>query len=334
MPADSHSGLVVFTRVVALGNLSAAARELGVSASAVTKRIAGLEQRLGVRLLHRNARACSLTAEGELFYERCKVILTEIAEAEELVSAGRARPRGDLRITAPYAFGRRWVAPVAAAFHAAHPETRICLTLSDSVMDLVANGLDLAIRIGRPEHATLIARRIAVNRRVICAAPAYLARAGRPSTPADLARHRCLIFNRNGVRSDLWCFEDAGGTSHSVRVPEALSSDSGEVLHDWALAGAGLVMKSLWDVADDIRAGRLVPVLADWQLPAADIYAVYASRRQLASRTSLFIESLSDRLRASCTGLITANPEKRPSAGERTPGAAGNLLLEPRIRPD
>ena len=303
MPADILSDLTVFTRVVATGTLSAAARELGVSASAVTKRIARLEQRLGVWLLHRNARARSLTSEGQLFHERCKAILVDIAEAEEMVSAGRASPRGDLRVTVPYAFGRRWVAPVAASFGATHLETRICLTLSDSIVDLVATGRDLAVRIGRPEQAGLVARRIATNRRVVCASPAYLARAGAPAPPADLARHPCLIFNRNGVRSDLWCFEDAQGTSRSVRVPAPLSSDTGEVLHDWALAGAGLVIKSVWDVHDDIRQGRLVPVLPGWQLPAADIYVVYASRKQLAPRTSLFIQMLSDRLKAASAHL-------------------------------
>jgi DNA-binding transcriptional LysR family regulator len=281
----------LFVRALACGSLSAAGRELGFSPAVASKRLTRLESALGVRLIQRSSRRLALTGEGAIYLERATAILAEVAEAEAAVTGGAAEARGALQISAPNALGRRWVAPLLADFCAQHPAVNGRLSLSDSVVDLLDGGFDLAVRIGAQDDSRLISRRLASNRRVICAAPAYLAHHGTPATLAELAQHNCLVLQRPGMSALGWTFQTAAGTQ-TLRVSGKLSSDNGEQIHDWARAGHGLTLKSLWDVADDIASGALVSVLGEHLGPDADLYAIYPSRVFLPARTRLFIDAL------------------------------------------
>jgi len=284
----------LFVRAVAAGSLSAAGRELGLSPAAASKRLARLEGRLGARLLQRSSRRLSLTDNGALYLERCQAILAEVAEAEALLAGDDAQVRGTLRVSATSGLGRRWVGPVAAAFAARHPEVAVQLSLTDRVVDLVESGVDCAVRVGPLVDDRLIARKLADNRRVVCATPAYLRVYGVPATPAELARHACLVLaTGNALHAD-WRFRPLHGaaTHVRVRVRGRLASDNGQQVHDWMLAGHGLARRSFWDVADELASGRLVEVLRDWSDEDAPISVIYASRRHLPRRTRLFIDAL------------------------------------------
>jgi LysR family transcriptional regulator, transcriptional activator for dmlA len=288
------SEMRLFVQAVRSGSLSAAGRVLGLSPAVASKRLARLESRLGARLLQRSSRRLSLTREGAIYFERSSAILADIDAAEAAVSAGRDQARGLLRISAPVALGRRWVGPAVERFAARHPDVAVHLGLTDAVVDLIAGGLDLAVRIGELPDSRLVSRRLAGNRRVVCAAPAYLRRRGRPRTPADLRDHDCLLLVGAQEDSAQWTFEH-GGERVGVHLRGRLLSDNGEQVHAWALAGRGLQRRSIWDVADDLEAGRLVEVLSRYTGPAAPIHALYPSRRFLPAKTRLFIELLASR---------------------------------------
>ena len=291
MPADL-ADMDLFARAVATGSLSAAGRELGLTPAVASKRLARLEARLGTRLLQRSSRRLSLTDEGALYFERCQAILADVAEAEALLGGGAGQARGTLRVSATSNLGRRWVGPVAAAFAAAHPEVVVQLALSDHVADLVESGLDCAVRVGPLVDAQLVARKLADNRRVVCATPGYLAAHGTPRTLADLAQHACLVLATGGALHADWRFRTGPGATTSLRVRGRLVSDTGGQVHDWMLAGHGLARRSIWDVADDLAAGRLVEVLREWSDEDAPISVVYPSRRFLPRRTRLFVDAL------------------------------------------
>jgi len=297
---ENVSDIAVFVRIAAVGSLSAAARDLGLSLALVSKRLARLEAALGARLVQRTTRRLSLTEEGAAFHERALRILAELEAAQEAVG-GDGRPRGLLRVTTTAAFARRWIAPILARFQAAHPEVRVQVTATDAVLDLVQHGIDLAIRQAALPDSALMMRELAPNWRVACASPAYLARHGRPETPQDLARHACIVYGDPPMMA--WSFAGPDGSPVEVAVSGTVMSNDGEVAHEAALAGAGIVLKSIWYVAEDLAAGRLVRVLADHRSPAAPVQAVFPSARHLAPKTRAFLDVLGAELRVAAKRL-------------------------------
>lgn len=291
---DNLLELTVFARIVSAGSLSAAARELDLSLAVVSKRLTALETRLGVRLLQRTTRRQSLTDEGQAFHARCVRILAEVQEAEAAVSRSRDAVTGVLRVTATRAFGRRRIAPLAVAFRLEHPELNVHLTLTDALVDIVEEGMDLAIRFGTLTDSSMIARSLAPNFRVLCAAPAYLARRGMPSEPAALTMHDCIVFGEQPTRE--WHFQHEG-ESIAMRVNPAFITNDGEAAHTLALAGGGIVQKSIWDVGDDLGSGRLVRVLPGYAIPAAPLQAVYANAQHLTPKVRRFVEFCAERLK-------------------------------------
>jgi DNA-binding transcriptional LysR family regulator len=280
----------LFVRAMHWGSLSAAGRELGFSPAVASKRLSRLERALGVRLLQRSSRRLALTDAGGRYLERARHILADIDDA----AADAARDgtvSGRLRVAAPNALGRRWIGPALARFCDAYPAVDASLSLSDGVVDLLEGGFDLAVRIGAATDSALVSRRLAANRRVLCAAPCYLARHGVPTRVEDLSRHDCLVQLRPGMLPQEWRFRVADGV-RAVRVSGRLSSDNGEQILDWALQGRGLALKSVWDVAADVAAGRLVTVLDAVEPDLADLHLVFPSRRHLPAHTRLFIEAL------------------------------------------
>jgi DNA-binding transcriptional LysR family regulator len=288
---DQLKQIESFVAVSIRGSLSAAARAEGVTPAVIGRRLDGLEQRLGVRLLLRTTRSVTLTFEGSAFFEDCQRILNDLSNAEAAVSLGSVKASGHLRISAPAGFGRRHVAPLVRDFLDAHPEVSCALDLSDRLVDLVNEGIDCAIRIGDLGDSSLVSVRLAENRRVVVASPAYLAAHGVPTTPAELDHHVCLSLGQQRG----WQFRDASGEVITVKVGGRFECNDGAVLHEWALAGHGLAWRSLWEVDADLRAGRLASVLDDVAAPANGIHAVFPQRRNLALRVRLFIDFLKDR---------------------------------------
>jgi DNA-binding transcriptional LysR family regulator len=283
----------LFVCAVQAGSLSAAARRMGFSAAAASKRLARLETGLGVRLLQRTSRTLSLTADGKMFYERCLPILDEMEATRRLMSSGREEIQGLLRVTATTSLGRRWVGPVVSAFSAEHPGVTIKLLLTERLVDLVDEGFDCAVRVGSIADSRLVARTLARSRRVVCASPQYLERHGRPENPQDLRTHNCLVLTTaDGVLHADWLFSGSDGQAVKVRVGGRLVTDNGQQVHDWAVAGHGIARRSWWDVATDLSEGRLVEVLEPWSRIDAPISVIYPSRRLLPTRTRAFIDAL------------------------------------------
>ncbi|MFP3993456.1 LysR substrate-binding domain-containing protein [Pseudomonas capeferrum] len=285
------SELAFFTQLIRVGSLAATAREMNLTPPAVSKRLAQLEQRLGVRLLNRTTRSISLTAEGETYLVNAKRILGEIEEMERQVSSSRAEPKGLLRVNAPLGFGRTHVGPAVSSFARRYPEVEVQLHLSDRPVQLPNDAIDVAIRFGELPDSRLIARKIAANRRRLCAAPSYLAARGTPESAKDLAAHNCIVLRQNDAAFGIWRLS-RGKQAESVKVHGSLSTNDGEVALNWALEGHGILMRAEWNLADHLRSGRLVEVLNDYQTPPADIYAVYLERLNLSAKVSCFIEHL------------------------------------------
>jgi DNA-binding transcriptional LysR family regulator len=285
------SELIFLTVVVKAGSLSAAARELGVTPSSVSKRLAQMEQRLGVQLLNRTTRRLSLTDEGELYQANATRILADIEEMERLVSRNRAAPRGLLRVNAPLGFGRVYITPIVSEFVKRYPEVEIQLQLTDRPLNLVEEAFDVGIRFGELPGNGLIAQRIAPNRRLLCAAPSYLKKYGIPHVPRDLGRHNCIVLRQNEAAYGTWHFM-RGGHAETVKVGGTLSSNDGEVTLNWALDGHGITLRAEWDIAKYIRSGRLQLVLEDYSAPPADIFAVYPDRHNLSAKVRAFTEFL------------------------------------------
>jgi DNA-binding transcriptional LysR family regulator len=284
--------MAVFSRVVATGSLSSAARELGLSPALISRRLAALEARLGVRLLHRTTRSLRLTDEGASYFDTCSRVLSEIAEADAAVGAGRVEPQGTLKVAIPASFGNRHIAPLIPAFAARYPKVQLALSLSDRSVNIIEEGFDLAIRIAHLEDSSLAARKLAPNRRVVCASPAYLGRHGAPRTPQDLARHNCLTTSDFAMT---WDYTGPDGKPGSVRVAGRYACDNWEVLREWALAGLGVALKSTWDVRRHLEDGSLVSLCPGYTFGGdVAIYAVYPHRRYLPAKTRAFIEFLAD----------------------------------------
>ncbi|HEY9272413.1 LysR family transcriptional regulator [Achromobacter sp.] len=287
-----HSNeLQLVVELVRAGGMSAAARELGVTPAAVSKRLAQIEARLGVRLVNRSTRRLSLTAEGEVYLENARRILGEIEDLDQLIASRQDSPRGLLKVNAPLGFGRSYIAPAIAEFAQAYPEVSLQLQLTDSPADFVRDAFDVAVRFGDLPDTRLIARKIAPNRRLVCASPGYLKAHGVPATPHDLTRHQCIVLRQNEAAYGLWRFTK-GRRSETVKVRGNLSSNDGEVTLTWGLAGLGILQRAEWDLARYLRSGRLVQVLEDYALPQADIYAVFPERHHLSAKVRVFVDFL------------------------------------------
>lgn len=285
--------IAIFVRVVELGSLTAAGRDMRMSVAVVSNRIARLEARMGARLLNRTTRRVQPTQEGALFYEHSVAILNELEQAESGISERTDDPRGPIRVTMPAAFGRMHVAPYIPAFVQRYPNIQIRLHLTDQFMDLVQDRMDLAIRIAELSDSNAIARKLAPNRRFIVAAPSYLLRHGHPYEPADLLKHNCLLLRFPGSKQFRWTLETPEGPA-TLRVAGTMDSNNGEVLRQWCLAGQGLALKSLWEIAEDLNAGRLQIVLPEYPPPGHAIHALYPQNRFLSTRVRLFIDYLAE----------------------------------------
>jgi DNA-binding transcriptional LysR family regulator len=286
--------LKIFAKVVETGSLSSAARELDMALAVVSKRLASLEKKLGVRLLERTTRKQFLTHEGVAFHERCVRILSEVQDAEALIDRSRTTVSGQLVVTAPRAFGTRYLAPVAARFYAAHPAVSVNLQLADEVLNLVESGIDVALRFGALRDSALTARQIAPNYRVLCASPAYVKRHGEPKNPAELAQHPCIVYGLKPATH--WMFQ-VSGKPVAVKVRGTFITNDGTAAQALALEGAGIFFKSIWDVGKDIDAGRLVRVMRGYTAPSEPLHAVYLPGGFLAPRVRKFVEFAIDRLR-------------------------------------
>jgi DNA-binding transcriptional LysR family regulator len=290
---DAISDLDFFVQLVKQGSLVALARELGVTPPAISSRLSQLEKRLGVRLLNRTTRRLSVTHEGELYLATGSRLLADLQELERSISSSRAMPKGLLRVNATFGFGRRHMAPAIIEFARRYPEVEVQLELTDRAVNLADKAFDVGIWFGTVPDSRMVARKIAGNRRLLCASPAYLAKAGAPATPHDLQAHQCIVLRESDAAYGTWHLT-RGSKRETVKVRGALSTNDGETALLWTLAGFGILMRSEWDVHAHLQAGRLVPILQDWALPVADVFAVYPERMNLSAKVSAFIDFLSE----------------------------------------
>lgn len=290
---DRLQALRLFTAAVEHGSLAAAARAARVSLATVSRSLAHLERELGARLLARTTRSLSLTPGGREYYERAKRIVEELAEADALLARESTEPAGRLTVSAPTLFGRQFVAPAASEFLAQHPKLELRLVLTDRYLDLVEEGVDLAVRTGRLEDSSMVARRVGVYRRAVVAAPAYLERAGTPRRPSELERHNCLVLSTQRAPHD-WKFLTARGVT-SVEVSGNWETNDNDALLAASLAGHGLARMPSWQAERHVAAGRLRTVLADYALPDIPIQVVFPSARLLPARVRAFSEFLAAR---------------------------------------
>ena len=287
------SDLEAFIAVVEAGSFTAAAERLDVAKSAVSRRVSSLEERLGVQLLRRTTRRLNLTETGKSFYEHSARILADLDEAEAAVLQQHGELRGQLRVALPLSFGAGHMYRPIAEFSRRHPRVRFDLDLNDRRIDLIAEGVDLAVRIGRLADSSLIARRLFEARTVICASPDYLERRGTPQTPDELADHDCLVYS-NLPDPAKWVCNDADGVRHAIEVPMTMMASSGDFLCAAAIEGLGLVMQPTFIAGDAISRGELQPVLTDYAWPVTPAYAIYPPTRHLSYRVREFIDFLAE----------------------------------------
>jgi LysR family transcriptional regulator, transcriptional activator for dmlA len=288
---DAVSDLEFFVELVKHGSLSALARDVGVTPPAVSARLAQIERRLGVRLLNRTTRRLSMTHEGEQYLTTGSKLLSALQELDRTISSSRATPKGLLRVNATFGFGRRHIAPAIAAFHRQYPDVEVQLELTDRPLNLAEAAFDVGVRFGEIPDSRLIARKVATNRRMLCASPIYVRAKGEPDTPRDLQRHQCIVLRENDTAYGTWHFSK-GKRHETVKVHGVLSSNDGEATLVWALDGQGILMRSEWDATTYLQSGRLKQLLPDWSLPPADIYAVYPERLNLTAKVTAFVEFL------------------------------------------
>lgn len=288
-----RTDLAFFSGLVRSGSLSAAAREFNVTPSAVSKWLAQLEARLGVRLIARNTRRISLTQEGEIYLAEGRRILSEIEDLERTISSSQGAPMGLLKVQATLGFGRSFIAPAISTFASRYPDLEIQLLLTDRPASLAEGDVDVSIRFGPPPDSRVMARKIANHRRRIFASPIYLKGRQRPTVPNDLTQHNCLIVRQDDVAYGQWHFTKARKTQ-SVKVRGTLSSNDGAAVLTWALQGHGVMMRSEWDAAPFVRGGQLEVLLEDYALPSADIYAVYPQKQNLAAKVRMFVDFLAE----------------------------------------
>ncbi len=284
------SDLQVFVLVARRAGFAAAAEELGVSPAFISKRIALLEKALDVCLLHRTTRRVAITEDGERIYEWAQRILNDVDQMVDEVSSLRQEPQGTLRIVTSFGFGRRFVAPALSELAAQYPGLELRLDVSDRLLDMVSEGFDLDIRIGDDIAPNLIARKLAPNHRILCAAPEYLAKHGEPRSLNELSGRACLVIKERDHPFGIWRLQSAAG-EETVKVTGALSSNHGEIVHQWCLEGQGIALRSFWDVKENIEGGRLVHILPEYTQPA-NIWAVYVSRLATSAKIRVTVEFL------------------------------------------
>lgn len=290
---DRYTEIRCFVLVAEKGSFASAAVIEGVTPVVLGRRLDALESRLGVRLMHRSTRGLRLTDLGEQFLEQCRQLLRDFDAAESSISAGRNMVRGHLVVSAPAAFGRRHIAPHAPAFKARHPALKLSFNFTDSVVDLVREGYDMAIRIGEVIDPNYVAVRLFPNRRVVCGTPAYFEHHGIPQTPEDLAAHNCLAFNLQGGQQRGWSFL-RDGKLVAVRVDGDLDCNDGELLFGWVRQGLGVGWRSTWEIQAELKRGELVTVLDEFAVPSYDIQAVYPQQRYLPAKVRHFIDYLKE----------------------------------------
>ena len=295
---ESFSQLEAFTQVVAHRSFSRAAERLGVTPSSVSRAVAALETRLGVRLLNRTTRSLSVTDEGTAFHARALAILADLQDAERSVARRKGLPRGRLRVDAPLALGEQLLAPALPEFLRRHPELSVDLSLRDTYIDPVSEGIDVTLRMGKLPASELTARRLGRVRVVVVGSPAYLARYGHPSTPDELAAHKGLMYLLRGHPTP-WRFRGRSGATITAAIASQLAAGSGEVLRRAAVAGVGLTRLFEYSLAVDIASGALEIVLADHELPAVPVYAVHTQAREPAPKIRAFIDFATDLFRRS-----------------------------------
>ncbi len=306
---DRFLAIRVFAQVVESGSFARAAERLALSSSAVSRHVAELEAHLQNRLLNRTTRRVSLTETGRAFYERSVQLLHDLDEAEQEAAKSAAMPRGTLKVSTSVNFGVRYTAPAIAAFLERYPEVKFDVSVSDRMVDLVEEGVDVAIRIGSAGSETLVARRLGETLVVPCASPDYLSRHGAPRAPEDLAGHNCLTYEYVPPRNQ-WRFIDGDGRERVARVSGNLHSNNGDLLAEAAAQGLGLVYQPTFIVGEAVRAGRLVPLLQEFQAPPLPIYAVYPSRKHLSAKVRLFVDFLVERF-AESKDVLAAPPAAR-----------------------
>jgi DNA-binding transcriptional LysR family regulator len=292
---DRIDDLNLFLRVLDLGSISAAARNLDVSVAVASQRLRRLERTLGVRLFHRTTRRLRLTVEGEALVEQGRVLIEDLEALTGGLKKAAEEVTGTLRVSLPASFGRQYVSPLIPEFLTQHPRLKMHVDLSDQMRDLPGEGFDLAIRIGEMRDSGLVVRRLAPNRRVLCASPEYLRRRGVPLRPEQLSAHDCLVIMSGKLANNIWRLRTASGSEVAVRVRGRLEANLGEALRDAALAGMGIALHSTWHVCDDLRAGRLQRVLPTYSLPESGIYAVMPERRLVPARARAFVDFLAQR---------------------------------------
>ena len=290
---DRYTEIRTFALVAEKGSFASAALVEGVTPVVLGRRLDALEGRLGVRLMHRSTRGLTLTDLGEQFLEQCHQLLRDFDVAESSVSAGREMVRGHLVVSAPAAFGRRHIAPHAPMFKAANPALKLSFNFTDSVIDLVREGYDMAIRIGEVTDPNYVAVRLFPNRRVVCGTPEYFQRHGVPLTPEDLAVHNCLAFNLQGGQHRGWSFM-RDGKLIAVRVDGDLDCNDGELLFGWVRQGLGIGWRSTWEIQAELKRGEVVTVLDEFAVPSYDIQAVYPQQRYLPAKVRHFIKFLKE----------------------------------------
>ncbi|HEX7326984.1 MAG TPA: LysR family transcriptional regulator [Casimicrobiaceae bacterium] len=291
---DRFREMGVFSAVVDAGTFIGAARSLGLSKAAVSRYVSALESRLGARLLHRTTRRLSLTDEGHVFHARCKELLAGVEEAETEVSARSGEARGLVKVSAPVTFGNRHLAPLWAAFRAIHPQVLLDVTLADRLVDLVDEGYDIAIRIATLPSSSLVSRRLATTRMVLCASPGYLKEHGTPLHPSELARHSVIAYSYWST-GDEWRFEGPQGPV-SVRTRPCMHTNSGETCRAMALASQGVIREPSFLVGDDLAAGRLVELMPEFRSLELGIYAIYPTRKHVSQKVRALIDFLADTL--------------------------------------
>ena len=295
---DKFKEIESFVSVVTRGSLTAAALAAGVAPAIMGRRLDALEERLGVKLLGRTTRKLTLTHEGSAFLEDCQRVLSDVANMEASVSAGGVKASGHLRITAPAGFGRRHVAPLVPKFRTLHSDVTLSLNLSDRVIDIAGEGFDCAVRVGDMPDSSLVSVRLADNRRLCVATPAYLKAHGTPLHPSELSKFDCLTLSSDASQTRGWAFSMANSSGdHDVtylRPNGPLDCSDGQVLHDWCLAGYGIAWRSIWEVEVEIASGKLAAMLEDFAAPPNGIYAVFPQRKHMALRVRLWIDFLKD----------------------------------------
>lgn len=299
---DKFSDMTLFASIVQNRGLAAAGRELGLSPATVTARLQGLEERYGVKLLNRSTRHISLTDSGAMYHQACLEIIDTVKQTENLLQTGSKQVRGTLKISAPRDIGKQYISPIVSAFCDQYPDVTPYLYLNDNLTNLAESGLDVVIRYGELADSNLVSRKLASSRRVLCASPQYLAKKGTPLTPQDLAEHDCLAMVRSNEELKTWHFQDDAQHNAITVVPKRLSDD-GEVIRQWALDGAGIALKSILDINEDLKQQRLVTVLngymknfnAATSASGADLNVIYLSRQYQPKRLRLFIDFLLER---------------------------------------